>query len=269
MNEDSIRVLSLEPSSRTKDPLRGSLMDILLAQKPHFEALSYTWRAAVFPESLLLQGGYLQITNHLASALKRLRFPHQSRLLWIDAVCIDQDDDIEKGQQVALMSDIYKQATRVLIWLGEDTEDTREAILLMKVLAVTAIAFGVQKGTDSDIWAEPTVREKEEHINQVVELASRKALDDFYGRDWFTRLWILEEVVLASSVLFCCGSHELDWRSFVMATALLEASSKTTAGALATLILTPTLGGSSRSEDIIRGANLRFLSLRTRNSSIS
>lgn len=125
-------------------------------------------------------------------------------------MCIDQDDDIEKGQQVVLMSDICKQATRVLIWLGEDTEVTREAILLMKVLAVTAIAFGVQEDTDSDIWAEPTVRENEEHINQVVKLANRKALDEFYGRDWFTRIWILEEVVLASSVLFCCGSYELD-----------------------------------------------------------
>ena len=102
------------------------------SQIPPYEALSYYWGSGNaslkikiytpgFPETLLVR-------SNLHAALNQLRLPDRPRELWIDAVCINQDDDDERSAQVSLMADIYKKATSVCVWLGEASPDSNLAL---------------------------------------------------------------------------------------------------------------------------------------------
>jgi hypothetical protein len=224
--DNSIRLLRLEPSTCSDSRLCGSLIEFHLEKKPIYEAVSYTWSKPVFPERLNLDDGSLQITENVAWALKRFRLTDNSRLLWIDSVCINQDDDKEKGQQVSLMADIFMQASQVLVWLGLATCNTEPALRYMENLASSAERFGIDGAADNKMWNDPFVKANHEDIPQLLEDTRRHKLHDIYGRAWFTRLWIVQEVALATNILICCGSNELDWSVFTTAITLLEAAAK-------------------------------------------
>jgi hypothetical protein len=114
----SIRVLHLAPGT---GEIHFSLQAVNLDADPAYEAISYCWGDATDTETVYCEGKTLQITNSLFTALERLRLPDKPRTLWADAVCINQDDIVEKGAQVKLMSHIYSKTSRILIWLGKDT----------------------------------------------------------------------------------------------------------------------------------------------------
>ncbi|KAJ2988700.1 hypothetical protein NUW58_g962 [Xylaria curta] len=124
----SIRVLELLPGTFEND-LRGILRTVALDDRPSYEALSYTWGARVEGRTLRIQNQWvsksneLPITDNLFRALRRLRRLFKTRVLWVDAVCINQEDVDERGAQVSLMADIYSYAECTTIWLG-DVEGT-------------------------------------------------------------------------------------------------------------------------------------------------
>ena len=94
---------------------------------PKFEALSYTWglpdrTAMVTVHDDVLQTSTLAITHNLATAFAYLRHEHEDRAFWVDAVCINQDDPVEKSSQVQRMADIYGHAELVIAWLGPESE---------------------------------------------------------------------------------------------------------------------------------------------------
>ncbi len=122
----TIRLLQLQPAASDADPLRASLVDAFIGHpaQPAYEAISYVWGDPVFPETLHLDASHggseaHAITVNLAQCLVSLRSPYTTRVLWADAVCINQEDLEEKGSQISLMGSIYQTATRVLIRLGE------------------------------------------------------------------------------------------------------------------------------------------------------
>ena len=225
MDQDgTIRLLSLEPTESHGSSLQASLTIHHLDQKSHYEALSYAWGDAVFPVDLELESGSLKITEHLASALRHLRLSDQKRNLWIDAVCINQQDNEEKGQQVGMMAEIYKMASEVLIWLGEATEQTSTAFDALHKLAESAVSYGIEGNADRKLWNDPKLKSDKENADQLIRLAGLKELDDFYQRSWFTRLWIVQEVALAPTINIYCGSLSMGWIPFVTATTLIKAA---------------------------------------------
>jgi Heterokaryon incompatibility protein (HET) len=120
----SIRLLILEPATSLNAPLKCSLREEDLDIALPYQALSYVWgaRDPATEEPLHVQtvsGSYrlLAIWRNCATALRHLRFTKEVRTMWIDAICIDQNSTTEKNQQVPLMQTIYKQASRVLVWL--------------------------------------------------------------------------------------------------------------------------------------------------------
>lgn len=126
----TIRLLHLQPAASDADELRASLVhaDITEDPSPAYEALSYVWGDPVSPKTLQLNVDYGEpethaITANLARCLISLRRPNTTRVLWVDAVCINQEDAHEKGRQIALMGKIYKTAVQVIIWLGEPAAD--------------------------------------------------------------------------------------------------------------------------------------------------
>jgi Heterokaryon incompatibility protein (HET) len=95
---------------------------------PTYEALSYTWGDHSVTALIQVNGIELQITLNLFRALQRLRKGRKKRVLWVDALCIDQSNLAERSEQVPRMRSIYQRAERVVVWLGDATEDSDLAV---------------------------------------------------------------------------------------------------------------------------------------------
>jgi hypothetical protein len=93
-----------------------------------YDALSYTWGSTQTSALVFVGENTLDITQSLAEALPYLRYPDKSRVLWIDAMCINQRDIVERSQQVKRMAMIYSKAERVVVWLGLESNDTPSRI---------------------------------------------------------------------------------------------------------------------------------------------
>ncbi|KAE9378476.1 HET-domain-containing protein, partial [Stipitochalara longipes BDJ] len=117
-NPNSIRLLHLGSGCRSS-PLKAHLINCDLDNKYSYESLSYVWGKQDLSEVLLIVGREFKISKNLHTILLHLRQPDKVRILWIDAICINQQDSAEKGKQVAMMGQIYQQAGSVLCWLGE------------------------------------------------------------------------------------------------------------------------------------------------------
>jgi hypothetical protein len=120
---DSVRLIKLLPGTRGS-PLTCNIFEARKRVNPAYEALSYVWGEPVFSHFIqeTSTNTILNITTNLNQALQAIRHKDTARVLWIDAVCINQTDLKEKGHQVALMGQIYHDATRVVIWLGDSKD---------------------------------------------------------------------------------------------------------------------------------------------------
>jgi hypothetical protein len=120
---DHIRVLTLRPAQLPAAPLMCTLTAAPLSTA-RYEALSYTWAMCLSGDDskcrlIDLDGFSFAVTQNLEESLRRMRPKDVERHLWIDAVCINQEDIAERNAQVSRMAQIYRRATRVSIWLGE------------------------------------------------------------------------------------------------------------------------------------------------------
>jgi hypothetical protein len=116
-----IRVLDLDAGAE-ESLLRGCLRHVSMnaLRKPQYETVSYAWGERTLVETILIGDKTMSIPASAASALRCMRLPEQNRTLWIDCICIDQDDNLEKGQQVRLMADIYTSSICTLAFIGND-----------------------------------------------------------------------------------------------------------------------------------------------------
>jgi hypothetical protein len=161
---------------------------VSLLDQPEYGALSYAWGDASAPRSIIFDGIPFPVTENLAIALYHLRLPDKPRRIWVDALCINQSNTKERNEQVELMGEIYANATSVLIWLGEASEGSDEAFALMSTIAKGA---EVTETMSQDMFA---------FYIQLVE------------REWFTRLWTVQEMVLAKQDPFVgCGFTWTTW----------------------------------------------------------
>src|ERR1700730_7095187 len=90
-----------------------------LDQAPEYEAISYHWGDNSRTQQILLDGSWFKVTQNAYDALYNRSFYARTQWVWIDSVCINQDDSIERAKQVRLMKDIYEQASRVVVFLGD------------------------------------------------------------------------------------------------------------------------------------------------------
>jgi hypothetical protein len=126
----SIRTLALFPADDPEEPLQCELKEISFekGRKYSYEALSYAWGDPSPENHIICHGKRLTITENCEAALRRLRRQNRSRTLWVDSICIDQSSILERNEQVKLMGDIYRHASRVLVWLGPGTKKTDTAM---------------------------------------------------------------------------------------------------------------------------------------------
>jgi hypothetical protein len=219
LQEGEIRLMTIEPASDIAAAIKCSTHMAALADAPEFEALSYRWGDAGITENVSVNGQPFQATTNLASALRRLRQRGKSHHLWVDAICIDQSSIAEKNMQVPLMRTIYSQATRVLIWLGEEADNSGAAFALLKrwAAAVEAACETEQAlGYGEETGRPPPLRLVLRHgrdLNLFDELG-RDAIAALVGRDYWRRVWVVQEVVLARTRVLLCGRDEIAWEHF-------------------------------------------------------
>lgn len=175
---------------------------------PEYQALSYTWGEEAEIQHLLNileDNGISQICikPNLDDALRQFRQniePNKSRLFWIDAICINQADILEKNTQIKKMAMIYNRAESVSVWLGRENKDSHRAIEFIKELV---------KLYDFD----PLTRSP----GTFPEWA---ALLNLMQRQWFNRRWIVQEIALARRATIFCGDQSVTWQDFASAVAL-------------------------------------------------
>ncbi|KAK0103631.1 hypothetical protein ONS95_005643 [Cadophora gregata] len=151
---DEIRMLELSPGA-TSDPIQVRLIHKPLSHMPQCIALSYEWGSPTRDFEIICDGALLKVTKNLVTALKRLRTLHvagenletgklnitERTLFWVDAISINQEDLDERSEQVPLMSSIFKNASWVIVWLGEERAGTSAAWNLMIPLSEQADKF--------------------------------------------------------------------------------------------------------------------------------
>ncbi|KAK0634454.1 heterokaryon incompatibility protein-domain-containing protein [Bombardia bombarda] len=214
--EYQIRLLKLEPGEAA-DPIQCSLVPISLLNAIDYESLSYCWGDPAATNTISChdgrQYGTLGIAAHLHAALVGLRHKDKPRTLWIDAICINQHDMAEKAIQIGLMSRIYSQAMRVVVWLDEAGADISNLDRFIdKALELTPDSTfdnDVIKTTSETLLSSAMELEKEgklswRHINWT-------RLHNLLARHWFERKWVIQEVAFARDAVVMCGGLELSW----------------------------------------------------------
>ncbi|KAF1834474.1 HET-domain-containing protein [Decorospora gaudefroyi] len=176
---EDIRLVCLYPGD-VHERIRCDLVHASLEAEIEYEALSYTWASEdgdTTPSQAIAcayigeeRVASLSVTSNCASALRRLRFTSHERILWIDAIAIDQTNLQERNHQVGLMGKIYSGAAQVLVYLGEDDLD-----------------FGSR-----DIWLDSGRR--------------YSALKRLFAKRWASRVWVIQEVALAQKVVMVTGA---------------------------------------------------------------
>lgn len=174
----SIRLLHIKPGRLPKENIRCELCVAELGPELQYEALSYTWGDPLQTSTIVVNEIELNITASLANALFALRSQTETRILWIDQICINQQDLAEKSFQIPLMAPIYRGCTQTVIWLGDSDKTSREVI----------------KRMNARMYADPS------------------ALSLFLTRPWFRRIWIVQELALAPKATIQCGSDILPWQ---------------------------------------------------------
>lgn len=150
IGSQSIRVLDLEPQTEAQR-LVGSLRTVCLNDNPEFTALSYVWGTEVSADTQITVNGHQKsITKNCFDALIALRKEHGALTIWVDSICINQQDNVEKNDQILSMEDIYSWAQTVYIWFGESTPQSDAA---MDCLSLVPNSFQCLWLTD---WAAST-----------------------------------------------------------------------------------------------------------------
>lgn len=210
LRPSSIRILILDPAEAMSVPLRGSIIQVdrheerlRLEGGKQYSAVSYRWDND-FNERLIIKSSesegvfYLSISQTIKVMLLHLRKRHKHKYLWIDALCLNQKDKMEKAVQVGLMGDIYLQAHKVHIWLGLQDSNTTKVFAYLRSLSLApedtdaTQIFGSNNQFDS-------------------------AMDSFFLRPWFSRRWTLQEAYRARNAVMHLGHYSIPYSVFLAA----------------------------------------------------
>ncbi|CAF9912789.1 MAG: hypothetical protein HETSPECPRED_001201 [Heterodermia speciosa] len=236
-----IRLLQLLPGD-WEEPLLCNLQVISLNDQPKYQGLSYAWGKPGIFKTIQLHGKPFEITVNLWVALRRLRSRHHDRIIWADAICINQKDLEERSSQVTLMGEIFSGASEVLIWLGnsiseedgslesspgilehgKDIKWLRENVGQIFIFSAfpnheseALAAFGTlhllsvdEHWTDKPLFIADG--EGRYHIAENYVLAWQATLK-LLQLSWWSRVWVVQELALSRSATLVLGSVSAPW----------------------------------------------------------
>ncbi|EGU72350.1 hypothetical protein FOPG_18832 [Fusarium oxysporum f. sp. conglutinans race 2 54008] len=205
--ENSIRLLEILRGARGT-PIASRIYVTQLDDPHPYEALSYVWGEEEPYRKISVNDNDVRATPNLFHALERVRLEGRSRFIWVDQLCINQSDDDEKGQQVQLMSRIYKTANRVLVWLGKHDTSTPNAAFSLICEVVNYFSKSAQASFTSsgNITTAPVP-------NALPEVDSPRwlFLQHLFDLNWFWRVWVIQEIALSATASLMWGDSEIEW----------------------------------------------------------
>ena len=200
-----------------------------LHRRPAFVAISYTWGSPGDARELRVNGRPFKVRVNLWNLLSHLRQRGESRFLWIDALCIDQQNLEERSFHVNMMAEIYEQAEMAIVWLGLPSEDRRQA---------RSMEFVAEMADFAKKHSQLLAKFRDTYL--VDSCGSRWVnLLELCRGTYFGRTWIIQEFLQARTVEVLCGTAKLDWKHFedvVLTLRQIQLSNPTPASTFPTLV---------------------------------
>ncbi|KAL3419459.1 heterokaryon incompatibility protein [Phlyctema vagabunda] len=218
-----------------------TISHVSLDDTPSYTALSYSWGDASLTTPILIDGCIFQVTTNLEAALRRLRRSDTTLALWVDALCIDQGNDMEKSEQLEYMRPIYSQALSVVTWLGPSADDSDIAMQWIDDYGTRACELGI--GTKPELQLRHILESFKEQEKSSIgtnlgafihdlreELTAAKpktfvllcALDALFKRPYWSRIWVVQELASASNAVIVCGERRVSERALHYALRLVR-----------------------------------------------
>ncbi|KAK4097992.1 HET-domain-containing protein [Parathielavia hyrcaniae] len=245
------RLLELLPSTTGNEPRCHIFVAEVDKSSQQYRALSYTWGLGPKDHSILVvasssdapnlspaQPEALPITESLHTALLHFRQAREPVRLWIDQICINQDDYAEKGSQVGPMGSIYRNAQQVLVWLGPAAEHSDALMDAWQSIGQAARDWGLESYYTRERWdlLPPIAQNAEPSDPQTVAfqalmrtaaetfrpLLRARAHTDWFSRPWFSRAWIVQEFCLCPDTVFVCGTRTLPVELVMLALQVIQ-----------------------------------------------
>ncbi|KAI0008562.1 heterokaryon incompatibility protein-domain-containing protein [Xylariaceae sp. FL0662B] len=210
--DDAIRLLELEPSHSSEDPVRCKLIHADRSESFQYEILSCDWRSKAKADTvpISINGQTFDAPSEVWAALHKVRLEDRPRLLWTDAICIDQHleesgksvDEEERNQQVSRLRDTYQNAVQLLVWLGRASDG-------------------------SDLVFEHLEKcSGHKHINWChYRGETEQAFLQLCKRSWFYSVWSAQELALTKRAIILCGDRRSDWLNLMKCSAFLSTGS--------------------------------------------
>lgn len=225
-SRQEIRLLEISPELDSYGRVVCQLETVSLKTPTlrYYEAVSWSWGDARHKTEILLNGTPIEIPANAGEVLEKVCVAKAHSCVWLDAVCINQEDVDERSQQVTLMEQIYSRADRVVVWLGEGSPKVTESALasISKLknhfLRCTDHLAGPHDESNEESSHRPRYRILYLSDSPMPTYASRnlpdcewQAIEQFYSVPWFSRLWVCQEVMLNTNVVCLSGPTECPW----------------------------------------------------------
>ncbi|KAH8649400.1 heterokaryon incompatibility protein-domain-containing protein [Tricladium varicosporioides] len=194
---------------------------------PPFSTLSYTWGAPLNTErseehykddktKILIintERGQQQLPllKNLYEGLCQLTQSERPKWLWVDAICINQDDEAERASQVTFMGAVYSNCQQVIVWLGKDDSNMKDFKWLHEAFLPALWQYGETNGQETILETKWNVDLIKERLGMHTGKAWNSYAKFYHERRWFSRAWVMQELTLAPDVIILAGRSRLDW----------------------------------------------------------
>ena len=199
LNRSEFRLVIILPSISWDDPLECRLHVVSMDEVPFYIAISYAWGSDAGMGIVLLNGISMRIRQNMEVALRHLRQASNGigLVFWVNALCINYYDGHEKYLQTAQKPSIFKNASKVIAWLGPEAGSSSDAIGFLSSL-------------------EDASESTESVANLILSMSIHTwhALQDLLQRQWFSMPWVIQDLVLAKKVEIMCGKDSCNWSAF-------------------------------------------------------
>ena len=196
---DTIRLLHF---SKCGSEMTFDLLAFPIHKLPDYRALSYTWDGQTRYRSIPCNGASIAVTSNVQTVLPYLYERYGNHYVWVDVVCIDQDNIEEKNAQIPLMRTIYSKAAAVVIWLGVGDSPINEAIKEIPSILPRLDKFDGRLVMNDD-----------KLLSHGLPISSSSVwcgVHILLSQFWFTRVWVFQEAVLSKKAYLMCGNHIID-----------------------------------------------------------
>ena len=209
-SKDEIRLLKVLPGKEHEE-IHCQYLVVSLNDNPSYQTVSYAWGDPHKTRKIRVKGMKFEILQSLFSALSQIRLPDEEIVLWTDALCIDQANNVEKTYQVNLMDRIYRECSNCFIWVGDVDIDGEKDQSGIEAAATAFDMLRVLSGEITEDNIPPSITTAESSIR------GSRALELMMHASWWSRIWTVQEACLPPSACVLWGPLKIQWKTLTTA----------------------------------------------------